>query len=38
VSESLSTSLVSLPVFPELTNDQVDYAADVLLKRVEVSV
>jgi dTDP-4-amino-4,6-dideoxygalactose transaminase len=38
VSESLSTSLVSLPVFPELTNDQIDYAADVLLKRVEVSV
>lgn len=37
VSESLSNSLVSLPVFPELTNDQVDYVADVL-SRVEVSV
>jgi dTDP-4-amino-4,6-dideoxygalactose transaminase len=37
VSESLSQCLVSLPVFPELTNEQVDYVADVLSK-VEVSV
>jgi len=37
VSENLSTTLVSLPVFPELTNEQVDYVVDVL-SRVEVSV
>lgn len=37
VSESLSDHLVSLPVFPELTDGQVDYVADVL-SRVEVSV
>jgi dTDP-4-amino-4,6-dideoxygalactose transaminase len=37
VSESLSAQLVSLPVFPELTDEQVDYVADVL-SRVEVSV
>ncbi|HXV13405.1 MAG TPA: DegT/DnrJ/EryC1/StrS family aminotransferase [Candidatus Krumholzibacteria bacterium] len=37
VSEALSTELVSLPVFPELTDEQVDYAAEVLSK-VEVSV
>jgi dTDP-4-amino-4,6-dideoxygalactose transaminase len=37
VSEALSKELVSLPVFPELTDAQVDYAADVLSK-VEVSV
>jgi dTDP-4-amino-4,6-dideoxygalactose transaminase len=37
VSEALSTQLVSLPVFPELDDSQVDYAADVLSK-VEVSV
>lgn len=37
VSESLSRQLVSLPVFPELTDSQVDAVADVLC-RVEVSV
>ncbi len=37
VSEALSKELVSLPVFPELTDEQVDYAAEVLSK-VEVSV
>jgi dTDP-4-amino-4,6-dideoxygalactose transaminase len=37
VSEALSNELVSLPVFPELTDEQVDYAAEVLSK-VEVSV
>jgi dTDP-4-amino-4,6-dideoxygalactose transaminase len=37
VSEALSNELVSLPVFPELTDEQVDYVAEVLSK-VEVSV
>ena len=37
VSDALSNELVSLPVFPELTDEQVDYAADVLSK-VEISV
>ncbi len=37
VSEALSQELVSLPVFPELTDEQVDYAAEVLSK-FEVSV
>ena len=37
VSEALSHELVSLPVFPELTDEQVDYASEVLSK-VEVSV
>ncbi len=37
VCETLSKELISLPVFPELTDEQVDYAADVLSK-VEVSV
>jgi len=37
VSETLSEELVSLPVFPELTDEQVDYVADAL-SRVEVSV
>ena len=37
VSETLADQLVSLPVFPELTDDQVDMVADVL-SRVEVSV
>lgn len=37
VSETLADQLVSLPVFPELTDDQVDIVADVL-SRVEVSV
>jgi dTDP-4-amino-4,6-dideoxygalactose transaminase len=37
VSEALSKELVSLPVFPELTDAQVDYVAEVLSK-VEVSV
>jgi dTDP-4-amino-4,6-dideoxygalactose transaminase len=37
VSEALSGELVSLPVYPELTDDQVDYVVDVL-SRVEVSV
>jgi dTDP-4-amino-4,6-dideoxygalactose transaminase len=37
VSETLADQLVSLPVFPELTDDQVDVVADVL-SRVEVSV
>jgi len=37
VSEALSQELVSLPVFPELTNEQVDYASETLSK-VEVSV
>lgn len=36
-SETLSNQLVSLPVFPELTDEQVDYVADAL-SRVEVSV
>jgi dTDP-4-amino-4,6-dideoxygalactose transaminase len=37
VAEALSRELISLPVYPELTNEQVDYIADVLGK-VEVSV
>jgi dTDP-4-amino-4,6-dideoxygalactose transaminase len=37
VSETLSRELLSLPVYPELTDEQVDYVADVL-GRVEVSV
>lgn len=37
VSETLAEHLVSLPVFPELTDAQVDVVADVLC-RVEVSV
>jgi dTDP-4-amino-4,6-dideoxygalactose transaminase len=37
VSEALAKQLVSLPVFPELTDEQVDVVADVL-SRVEVSV
>lgn len=37
VSDALSNQLVSLPVFPELTDEQVDYAADVLSK-IEISV
>jgi len=37
VSETLADQLVSLPAFPELTDDQVDIVADVL-SRVEVSV
>ncbi|HET6347511.1 MAG TPA: DegT/DnrJ/EryC1/StrS family aminotransferase [Candidatus Krumholzibacteria bacterium] len=37
VSEALAGQLVSLPVFPELTDEQVDLVADVL-SRVEVSV
>jgi dTDP-4-amino-4,6-dideoxygalactose transaminase len=37
VSEMLSEQLVSLPVFPELTDEQVDCVADAL-SRVEVSV
>ncbi len=37
VSEALSAGLVSLPVFPELTDEQVDHVTDVLSK-VEVSV
>ena len=37
VSDTLSNQLVSLPVFPELMDEQVDYVADVL-SRVEVSV
>jgi dTDP-4-amino-4,6-dideoxygalactose transaminase len=37
VSETLADQLVSLPAFPELTDDQVDTVADVL-SRVEVSV
>lgn len=37
VSERLSRELVSLPVFPELTDKQVDYVVEVLSK-VEVSV
>jgi dTDP-4-amino-4,6-dideoxygalactose transaminase len=37
VSEALADQLVSLPVFPELTDDQVGAVADVL-SRVEVSV
>jgi len=37
VSEALANQLVSLPVFPELTDEQVDLVADVL-SRVEVSV
>lgn len=37
VSEMLSEQLVSLPVFPELTDEQVDRVADAL-SRVEVSV
>ena len=37
VSETLSEQLVSLPVFPELTDEQVDRVADAL-SRVEVSV
>lgn len=37
VSEALSRELVSLPVFPELTDEQVDYMVEVLGK-VEVSV
>jgi dTDP-4-amino-4,6-dideoxygalactose transaminase len=37
VVESLSEELVSLPVYPELTDEQVDHVVDVL-GRVEVSV
>jgi dTDP-4-amino-4,6-dideoxygalactose transaminase len=37
VSEALANQLVSLPVFPELADEQVDHVADVL-SRVEVSV
>jgi dTDP-4-amino-4,6-dideoxygalactose transaminase len=37
VSERLSRELVSLPVYPSLTDDQVDHVTDVLSK-VEVSV
>ena len=37
VSETLSEQLVSLPVFPELTDEQVEYVAEVLGK-IEVSV
>jgi len=37
VSESLSETLISLPVFPELTDDQVDYVVNALGK-LEVSV
>jgi dTDP-4-amino-4,6-dideoxygalactose transaminase len=37
VSETLSDQLVSLPVFPELTDEQVERVADAL-SRVEVSV
>jgi dTDP-4-amino-4,6-dideoxygalactose transaminase len=37
VSEALSNQLVSLPVYPELTGEQVDRVAEVL-SRVEVSV
>jgi dTDP-4-amino-4,6-dideoxygalactose transaminase len=37
VAEALSRELISLPVYPELTNEHVDYVADVL-GRVEVSV
>jgi dTDP-4-amino-4,6-dideoxygalactose transaminase len=37
VSETLSDMLVSLPVFPELSDEQVEYVADAL-SRVEVSV
>lgn len=37
VSEALSRELISLPVYPELTDEQLDYVVDVL-GRVEVSV
>jgi dTDP-4-amino-4,6-dideoxygalactose transaminase len=37
VAEALAEELVSLPVYPELTDEQVDYVADIL-GRVEVSV
>ena len=37
VAEALAAELVSLPIFPELTNEQVDHVIDVL-SRVEVSV
>ncbi|MCH7549566.1 MAG: DegT/DnrJ/EryC1/StrS family aminotransferase [Candidatus Krumholzibacteriota bacterium] len=37
VSESLSEELISLPVFPELTDEQVDRVVEVL-EKVEVSV
>jgi dTDP-4-amino-4,6-dideoxygalactose transaminase len=37
VSEVLSRELISLPIYPELTDDQVNYVVDVL-GRVEVSV
>jgi dTDP-4-amino-4,6-dideoxygalactose transaminase len=37
VSELLSSTLISLPVFPELTNEQVDYVVNALGK-LEVSV
>jgi dTDP-4-amino-4,6-dideoxygalactose transaminase len=37
VSETLAGELISLPVYPELTDEQVDYVADVLAK-IEVSV
>jgi dTDP-4-amino-4,6-dideoxygalactose transaminase len=37
VVEALSEELISLPVYPELTDEQVDYVVDVL-GRVEVSV
>jgi dTDP-4-amino-4,6-dideoxygalactose transaminase len=37
VAEALSAELISLPVFPELTDEQVDHVIDIL-SRVEVSV
>jgi len=37
VAEALSRELISLPVYPELSNEQVDYVVDVM-GRVEVSV
>ena len=37
VSEMLSRELISLPIYPELTLEQVDYVVDIL-GRVEVSV
>jgi dTDP-4-amino-4,6-dideoxygalactose transaminase len=37
VSEALSRELISLPIFPELTDEQVEYVVDVLGK-IEVSV
>jgi dTDP-4-amino-4,6-dideoxygalactose transaminase len=37
VAERLSRELISLPIYPELTDEQIDYVVDVL-GRVEVSV